>query len=238
MFRGSCEHALESIRGGKETLMTLLEAFVYDPLVDWTPGVELRLPGQAQEDNAADKRDMHTELTFSMLSVRVAEIRSRWLDNQSHFTNALSLVEDNFNLWLEVFAGIQNYNEYLTKLHLGMSALKEAEANPSHRLYTLQNRFVEHNMVEASVKVAQAKITAFVEDNEKLIHLHQRAETCLTPDQIHKWTSEVATVKTGSMDNASGVVHEFLTNAGQVWSLSTFFTFFLSFKNGLSRLSS
>ena len=70
-------------------------------------------------------------------------------------------------------------------------------------------------MVEASVKVAQAKITAFVEDNEKLIHLHQRAETCLTPDQIHKWTSEVATVKTGSMDNASGVVHEFLTNAGQ-----------------------
>ena len=73
-----------------------------------------------------------------MLSVRVAEIRSRWLDNQSHFTNALSLVEDNFNLWLEVFAGIQNYNEYLTKLHLGMSALKEAEANPSHRLYTLQ----------------------------------------------------------------------------------------------------
>ena len=84
-------------------------------------------------------------------------------------------------------------------------------------------------MVEASVKVAQAKITAFVEDNEKLIHLHQRAETCLTPDQIHKWTSEVATVKTGSMDNASGVVHEFLTNAGQVWSLSTYFTLFFIF---------
>ena len=55
VFRGSCEHALESIRGGKETLMTLLEAFVYDPLVDWTPGVELRLPGQAQEDNAAGR---------------------------------------------------------------------------------------------------------------------------------------------------------------------------------------
>ena len=154
MFRGSCEHALESIRGGKETLMTLLEAFVYDPLVDWTPGVELRLPGQAQEDNAADKRDMHTELTFSMLSVRVAEIRSRWLDNQSHFTNALSLVEDNFNLWLEVFAGIQNYNEYLTKLHLGMSALKEAEANPSHRLYTLQvTNYFDPNFCKSNIQI-------------------------------------------------------------------------------------
>ena len=81
---------------------------------------------------------MHTELTFSMLSVRVAEIRSRWLDNQSQFTSALCAVEDNFNVWLEVHAGIQNCNEFLTKLHLGMSALKEAETNPSHRLYMLQ----------------------------------------------------------------------------------------------------
>ena len=84
VFRGSCEHTLQSIRDGRETLMTLLEAFVYDPLVDWTPAVhELKLPGQALEDNVVqDKRDMHTELTFSMLSVRVAEIRSRWLENQ------------------------------------------------------------------------------------------------------------------------------------------------------------
>ena len=96
---------------------------------------------------------MHTELTFSMLSVRVAEIRSRWLDNQSQFTSALCAVEDNFNVWLDVHAGILNCNEFLTKLHLGMSALKEAEANPSHRLYMLQNRFVEHNMVEAAVQV-------------------------------------------------------------------------------------
>ena len=35
-FRLSCEHVLRIMRRGRETLLTLLEAFVYDPLVDWT----------------------------------------------------------------------------------------------------------------------------------------------------------------------------------------------------------
>lgn len=37
-FRISCENALKVLRKGRETLLTLLEAFVYDPLIDWTPG--------------------------------------------------------------------------------------------------------------------------------------------------------------------------------------------------------
>jgi len=45
VFRLSCEHTLETMRSGRETFLTLLEAFVYDPLVDWTPGVELGLAG-------------------------------------------------------------------------------------------------------------------------------------------------------------------------------------------------
>ena len=32
LFRQSCEHTLRLMRSGRETLLTLLEAFVYDPL--------------------------------------------------------------------------------------------------------------------------------------------------------------------------------------------------------------
>lgn len=32
----TCETVLRSLKKGRETLLTLLEAFVYDPLVDWT----------------------------------------------------------------------------------------------------------------------------------------------------------------------------------------------------------
>jgi PI-3-kinase-related kinase SMG-1 len=35
-FRINCEHTLRVLRQNKEILLTLLEAFVYDPLVDWT----------------------------------------------------------------------------------------------------------------------------------------------------------------------------------------------------------
>lgn len=37
-FRLACEHVLKTLKKGRETLLTLLEAFVYDPLVDWAVG--------------------------------------------------------------------------------------------------------------------------------------------------------------------------------------------------------
>ncbi len=39
LSRTGCEHTLGAMRQERETLLTLLEAFVYDPLVDWTPGL-------------------------------------------------------------------------------------------------------------------------------------------------------------------------------------------------------
>ena len=90
LFRSACERTLETLRSGRETLMCLLEAFIYDPLVDWTPGVgglELGIAGayhggRRQEgavpgDAAQDKRDMQSEITFSMYAVRVAEMKVR-----------------------------------------------------------------------------------------------------------------------------------------------------------------
>ena len=234
VFRLSCEHVLDTMRSGRETLLTLLEAFVYDPLVDWTPGIELGFAGAYQggarqnvlvgQDMAQDKRDMQTEITFSMLSVRISEIRGPWLENQGHLTTALAGVEDGLNLWLDESVNIHQLNDYLTKLHHGMSILKEAEANPRHRLYSLQDRYVEHKMVEQAVLIAQEKVSKFIEEHEKRIHLHQRAlEFALTPVQLRKWTTEVSEIKvvntggeTGlASSKTSNIVKTFLENAGQ-----------------------
>ena len=232
--------------------MTLLEAFVYDPLVDWTPGLDLRLAaggglvanqqvagggGGGGEDALQDKRDLQTELTFSMLAVRVAEIKSRWLENQVQVNNVLGTgLEDGFNYWQEIYLNMQNSNETLSRLHLAMSSLKEAESNPGHRLYMLQNRFVEHNMVEAAVKVAQAKVAAFVQDHEKWVHLHQRAEACLTPEQMSRWTNDVADIPATTTCDASGVVQEFLDNAGQSSLLEQIQLSEAAFSKGLEKL--
>lgn len=69
------------MRRGRETLLTLLEAFVYDPLVDWTAGGEVGFAGAVyggggqQADNKKSKREMERDITRSLFSSRVAEIK-------------------------------------------------------------------------------------------------------------------------------------------------------------------
>jgi PI-3-kinase-related kinase SMG-1 len=103
---------LRVLKRGRETLLTLLEAFVYDPLVDWTPGSEAgytgqyicEIPrnvftqgdftgaaygGQSQQRAASSqvprltRRELERETARDMLAVRVVEIRGAWLANRS-----------------------------------------------------------------------------------------------------------------------------------------------------------
>lgn len=80
------------MRKGRETLLTLLEAFVYDPLVDWTTGNEGGYAGAfyggglsvlgANLENKQSKQDMEKEITISMFSIRMAEMKASWLKNR------------------------------------------------------------------------------------------------------------------------------------------------------------
>ncbi|KAI2799164.1 Serine/threonine-protein kinase smg1 [Blomia tropicalis] len=70
-FRFSCEQVLKILRKEKETLLTLLEAFIYDPLVDWTPEHEegytgaiyggARIAQLAKEGKIIPKKQMERE---------------------------------------------------------------------------------------------------------------------------------------------------------------------------------
>lgn len=146
LFRSACEETLDALRNGKETLITLLEAFVYDPLVDWTPGVELGVVGAATTDlggfkssattsNAVqDKRDIQSEITFSMFSVRVAEMKMSWSQNKEGLEGVVNLVEEKIAELTEIIADVECRQDELSNMHQAMSTLKEAEANPNHRL--------------------------------------------------------------------------------------------------------
>lgn len=78
------------MRKGRETLLTLLEAFVYDPLVDWTTGNETGYAGAfygggqvvASVEGKQSKRDMEKDITFSMFSIRIAEMKTAWLKSR------------------------------------------------------------------------------------------------------------------------------------------------------------
>ena len=92
MFRLACEHVIRTLRRGRETLLTLLEAFVYDPLVDWTTGNEGGYTGAFYGGGVGagpgtgpalpSKRQMEREITLSMFAIRVAEMKPAWLGNK------------------------------------------------------------------------------------------------------------------------------------------------------------
>ena len=121
-----------------------------------------------------------------MLSVRVAEIRGAWFDNRTNLVVAVTSVEEALTAWLDQNVNIQQLSGNLARLHTGMSLLKEAEANPSHRLYALQDRYFEHTLTEAAVRSSQAKVAAFIEQHERWLHLHQRAIASLSSNQVQQ----------------------------------------------------
>lgn len=114
---------MKTLRKGRETLLTLLEAFVYDPLVDWTTGNEGGYAGAfygggglsvlgAGGDNRQTKRDMEREITLSMFSIRMAEMKVPWIKNRSveniFSTSSLALLTLQLHLNFECFCWL-NY---------------------------------------------------------------------------------------------------------------------------------
>lgn len=75
------------MKKGRETLLTLLEAFVYDPLVDWTVGGE-GLAGTAFRRVAGSsltrqsRKELEKEVTLSMYGVRCTEMKIDWISNK------------------------------------------------------------------------------------------------------------------------------------------------------------
>lgn len=180
LFRQSCEHTLRVLRRGRETLLTLLEAFVYDPLVDWTPGLAGGLAGamyggQGEGQGQEGRQEMETTLTFSMLGVRVAEMKGVWMENRNDLVAGLLQVEESLGVWLEVASALAGRADQLTALHRSMSMLKEAEVHPGHRLHSLLDTYRCHKEVEGRSATARQQIRLFGSGCDKMAAVQGRA---------------------------------------------------------------
>ena len=112
IFRLACEHTLRVMRRGRETLLTLLEAFVYDPLVDWRAGAENsiattygacqapRAAASAARCGGAGRKQLELELTAAMFAVRVAEMRAEWLANKDELAKSFPALSCSLTRWV------------------------------------------------------------------------------------------------------------------------------------------
>lgn len=74
------------LRRGRETLLTLLEAFVYDPLIDWTQSEEAAFPlamrTTSEPGVRQTRKEMEWEVAEGMLVTKLAESESHWQKNR------------------------------------------------------------------------------------------------------------------------------------------------------------
>ncbi|KAM4698242.1 serine/threonine-protein kinase SMG1 [Rhinophrynus dorsalis] len=219
VFRLSCEQVLHIMRRGRETLLTLLEAFVYDPLVDWTAGGEAGFAGAVyggggqQAENKQSKREMEREITQSLFSSRVAEIKVNWFKNKDEMLSVLPKLDSGLEEYLNLQEELMDVEKQQSKLVEEMEFLEGAEST-DHPSHTLQHRFSEHTQLQTQQRAVQEAIQVKLNEFEQWITQYKAAFSNLEATQLAGLLQEISSqMDLGPPSYVPATA--FLQNAGQ-----------------------
>lgn len=221
IFRFACEHTLRVMRRGRETLLTLLEAFVYDPLVDWRAGADTSIASygacQARARcTGVGRKQLEQELTRAMFAVRAAEMRVEWLANRDELAKILPLLCHHLNCWIETTEASRQCQDLLQDRHQQLALVKEAQAmGRNHALYSIVNRYNSFKRARDAHEKAKAGLKDKIDECEKQINMHNIALAAVRGPQLGQWLAELGTSMSKEDHVVFDLVKEFLQNAGQ-----------------------
>ncbi|XP_063980993.1 serine/threonine-protein kinase SMG1 [Diachasmimorpha longicaudata] len=222
IFRSACEHTLRVMKRGREPLLTLLEAFVYDPLVGWRDGADnpIATYGACQARarcTGVERKQLEKELTKAMFAVRTVEMKREWLSNKEFMLKNLSALSKQLDEWLKTQEAIRQSQDLLQDRHQQMALIKEAQAiGRRHDLYSVVKRYNTVKRTKDAHEKAKACLQEKMEECEKQISMHAMALSAIRGPQLARWLAELETSTTASEDHmVFDLVKEFLQNAGQ-----------------------
>ncbi|XP_071393422.1 serine/threonine-protein kinase SMG1 [Centroberyx affinis] len=226
IFRLSCEQVVQMMRRGRETLLTLLEAFVYDPLVDWTAGGEVGFAGAVygggggqQADSKQSKREMERDITRSLFSSRVAEIKVNWFKNREEMLAVLPQVEEAVEEYLALQELLCQGERLQAKLLEEIAFLEGAENHPDHLILTLEQRYSEHTQLQSRQRTVQEAIQSKLSDLDQWISQYQAAFSSLEATQLASLLQDISSpIDLGPPSYVPATA--FLQNAGQAHLIS------------------
>ncbi|XP_064619648.1 serine/threonine-protein kinase SMG1-like isoform X2 [Lineus longissimus] len=219
-FRLSCEHVIKTMRKGRETLLTLLEAFVYDPLVDWTTGNEGGYAGafyggwQTTGDNWPSKKQMDREITLSMFAIRTAEMKAAWLTNRDEMTDSIPKLLDMLEGSLRTQFEYASTKDKFSHLQEMLQLLEEARRNKEHPLYELHERYSEYAVVKTTKMAVQEAIQEKINECDTWNQLLQYAFSVVKGQCLQIMRNEVSKPLANSVASYSPAI-PFLQGAGQ-----------------------
>uniref|UniRef100_A0A158R632 non-specific serine/threonine protein kinase n=1 Tax=Syphacia muris TaxID=451379 RepID=A0A158R632_9BILA len=158
-FRLSCEHMLKRLRAGKEVFLTLLDTFVYDPLVDWAAAQEQLITsgsiGVATLLAVYGKfycLYLGTEpypgtalpLTYSLFDLRVREFEKPWRANGDRLHYALLRMIEALEKAHRSREGILDYGSMVKGKALDEGGTRVIEKERMEASYELKRAITEH----------------------------------------------------------------------------------------------
>ena len=147
-FRASCEHVLRLLRKSRETLLTLLEAFVYDPLVDWEPDHKSDLEKKAMERN----------ISHTLLASRIVELKVPLRLNWEKLTKFLPPFQDLLDINTTTFRTYMSVQQQLQLYDMELAAVSAAPTDMEAVFESLAALYAEElnensnmNMIASSI---------------------------------------------------------------------------------------
>lgn len=206
-FRANCEAVLGVLRQNKDTLLMLMEVFVWDPLVEWTRG--------NSHDDAAiggeERKDMEVAVSLSLFSSRVHEIRVRLQEHHDLLLAALPAV----GLSLERFSKVLNHYEIASSVFLQADQerskliLRETSAKTTVAEAACNSENIRASFEIQAQEFSRAKALASEKAQETAVWMEQRGKIlgALRRDMIPEITTPtVFTDILGSLSLTSAVL--------------------------------
>uniref|UniRef100_A0A0R3RSZ9 non-specific serine/threonine protein kinase n=1 Tax=Elaeophora elaphi TaxID=1147741 RepID=A0A0R3RSZ9_9BILA len=154
-FRLSSENVLGKLRAGKEILLTMLDAFVYDPLVDWAAAQDdlgsRSMIGIATIIAVYGVVDSHSDILHSMalslFALRIRELSPSWFDNKDYLKRMLKSIVSILGKLYEsaqkdVKSRPQNWEEEINKLEMEKLSIER----------NLKNAVTEHHSMMHDIR--------------------------------------------------------------------------------------
>jgi PI-3-kinase-related kinase SMG-1 len=187
VFRLSCEQVMETLRRGSETLLTLLEAFVYDPLLDWTSndaGLIASFYGGGaakctnNETSLKDKKEKrkNTEkaLTKRLYEMRMVENKSLLEKNCSSLMKQLEkldILDKSLCFLTEKRQELESAIHLREQIrsYLDESLIENTKGN-KHAIYTLHQRFNEYTKYKQNYDEIKQLIVSEIDRIQHLLN--------------------------------------------------------------------
>ncbi|KAF1328185.1 Phosphatidylinositol kinase, partial [Globisporangium splendens] len=177
-FRAAFETTLRVVRANdsREALLTLLEAFVYDPLVDWT------VDGSKQSGPEDLKTRLEVNVNLSLFLSRAEERRHDATIFERHLDAAVA------DLSRRIAAAAENLSDALSE-SVTLAKLEKQEEKLASEILTMEEKRSEcHSVYEKELAELQRANSTHEVMKLKLISISN--ECSARHQQIEKWTQK------------------------------------------------